>query len=234
MTELFLIRHGQSSNNALADQSQRVCDPELTEMGQVQAERVAAYLAQREHLVRVGAAAGAGPALDRLYCSAMIRALHTAVPIGQALGLRPEVWVDIHETGGIFLERPDGSGVDRFPGEGRSKILARFPDVVLPEAVAEGGWWNGERESTEEGQQRALQVAQILRQQSVTGQRIGLVTHGDFMSHLIKALLGMRQGPELYIYHHNTALTHLKIPSKKEVVVYYANRCEHLEKVHIT
>ena len=39
--DLFLIRHGESTNNALADVSQRVADPELTAKGRVQAERVA-------------------------------------------------------------------------------------------------------------------------------------------------------------------------------------------------
>ena len=31
--DLFLIRHGESTNNALADVSQRVADPELTAKG---------------------------------------------------------------------------------------------------------------------------------------------------------------------------------------------------------
>jgi len=234
LTELFLIRHGQSSNNALTDQSRRVCDPELTEIGQVQAERVATYVAERGHLVGTGVSAADGPALDRLYCSAMIRALHTASPIGKALGLRPEAWVDIHETGGIFLERPDGSGADSFPGEGRSAILARFPDCILPEGIGEEGWWNGGRESAEAGQQRALSIAQILRRQATAGERIGLVTHGDFMSHLIKALLGVQQGPEVYIDHRNTAITCVKIPPGEGIVVGYANRFEHLEKAQIT
>ena len=233
MTQIFLIRHGQSSNNALADPSQRVCDPELTEIGQVQAERVAAYMAEREHLVGTGGAAAEGPALDHLYCSAMIRALHTATPIGKALGIRPEVWLDIHEVGGIFLEHKDGD-IESFPGQGRGDIGDRFPDVVLPEAVGENGWWRGGRESAEEGRQRALKFAQVLRQKSVPGQRIGLVTHGDFMSHLLKALLGIEQGPEIYLDHRNTAITCLNISVQERTVVYYANRFEHLEKTQIT
>ena len=233
MTQLFLIRHGQSSNNALADPSQRVCDPELTEIGQVQAELVAAYMVQREHLVGTGSSATEGLALDHLYCSAMIRALHTATPIGKALGIRPEVWLDIHEVGGIFLEHKGGD-IESFPGQGRGEIGYRFPDVVLPEAAGEKGWWQGGRESAEEGQQRALKVAQMLRQKSVAGQRIGLVTHGDFMSHLLKALLGIEQGPEIYIDHRNTAITCLNVVAQERTVVYYANRFDHLEKTQIT
>ena len=233
MTQLFLIRHGQSSNNALADPSQRVCARELTEIGQVQAERVAAYMVQREHLVGTGSSATEGLALDHLYCSAMIRALHTATPIGKALGIRPEVWLDIHEVGGIFLEHKGGD-IESFPGQGRGEIGDRFPHVVLPEAVGEKGWRDGGRESAEEGQQRALKVAQMLRQKSVAGQRIGLVTHGDFMSHLLKALLGIEQGPEIYIDHRNTAITCLNVVAQERTVVYYANRFDHLEKTQIT
>jgi broad specificity phosphatase PhoE len=43
--ELFLIRHGESTNNALEDWTQRVEDPLLTERGERQAERTAAHLA---------------------------------------------------------------------------------------------------------------------------------------------------------------------------------------------
>ena len=40
--ELFLIRHGQSANNALGDVKGRDKDPELTELGEKQAECLAA------------------------------------------------------------------------------------------------------------------------------------------------------------------------------------------------
>ena len=43
--ELYIIRHAQSSNNALADERERVCDPHLTELGRQQAELLAAHLA---------------------------------------------------------------------------------------------------------------------------------------------------------------------------------------------
>ena len=53
MKQLFFIRHGQSTNNALADPTQRVQDPELTELGQIQAERVAEYLSGKSPPKRV-------------------------------------------------------------------------------------------------------------------------------------------------------------------------------------
>ena len=85
--DLFLIRHGESTNNALADVSQRVADPELTAKGRVQAERVAAYLAEGLHLAPAERAEDR-PFFDQLYCSPMIRTLHTAQAIEQAMGYR--------------------------------------------------------------------------------------------------------------------------------------------------
>ncbi|MBK8035238.1 MAG: histidine phosphatase family protein [Chloroflexi bacterium] len=46
--ELYIIRHGQSTNNALPDDSQatRVNDAPLTDLGKRQAEALATYLAR--------------------------------------------------------------------------------------------------------------------------------------------------------------------------------------------
>ena len=124
--ELFLIRHGQSANNALADPALRVEDPLLTPVGELQAERTAAYLAARRHL-HADARDGGRPIFDRLYCSPMIRAMQTARPIARALGVPYEVWVEIHEIGGIYLDR-DGRKVG-YAGQTRSQLLHRFPGM---------------------------------------------------------------------------------------------------------
>src|SRR3954462_6325364 len=98
--ELFLIRHGESTNNVLMDQTQRVADPLLTLLGERQAERVAAHLTAGAHLH----SRDHRRPLDRIYCSAMLRAMQTADAIGQKLGVAPELWLDIHEVGGIYLD----------------------------------------------------------------------------------------------------------------------------------
>ena len=43
--QLYIIRHAQSYNNALTDWTERVSDPPLTELGEQQADLLAAYLA---------------------------------------------------------------------------------------------------------------------------------------------------------------------------------------------
>ena len=94
--ELYLIRHGQSQNNAWGDNEKRVADPTLTEMGHEQAQRVAEHVRDADQL---GVEPGEGYGFDRLFCSAMLRTLQTTAPIAQALGLTPEIWLDWHEEG---------------------------------------------------------------------------------------------------------------------------------------
>ena len=157
----------------------------------------------------------------------------TATPIGQALGLRPEVYVDLHEIGGIYLDYLDGR-IESFPGQSRSELAARFPDCLPPETLDEAGWWRGGRESEEEALQRASKVADQLRQRADENSRIGLVTHGDFMSHLIKELVGAPQGKEVYLYHCNTAITCVDLSPNARITLRYTNRIEHLEGSYVT
>jgi broad specificity phosphatase PhoE len=96
--ELYMIHHGQSTNNALSDPRSRVCDPPLTELGRRQAEIVAQHLATGTRPVpwEENFRNRSGCGITRLYCSPMWRALQTAQYIGQTLGLAPQVWIDIH------------------------------------------------------------------------------------------------------------------------------------------
>ena len=73
MTRLILIRHGQSlanANNLFAGHS----DFDLSDFGHAQAACAASYLKRTEPI-------------DRIYASDLLRAYHTATPIGKAFGL---------------------------------------------------------------------------------------------------------------------------------------------------
>ena len=147
--ELYLIRHGQSTNNALADERERVCDPPLTELGWRQSERLAEHLADGRR----------GYGITRLYTSPMWRALQTAKLVGQALGLPVEVWIELHESGGVYLDHGEVGGIVAFPGKTRFEVVAGVPGLVLPERVTEEGWWRGEgREDWPACQGRAIRV----------------------------------------------------------------------------
>ena len=73
MTKLILVRHGQSLANAknlFAGHS----DFDLSEFGHLQAALGAEWIAKNE-------------TVDRIYTSDLLRAYHTALPIGEAFGL---------------------------------------------------------------------------------------------------------------------------------------------------
>ncbi len=73
MTKLILIRHGQSLANA-QDLFAGHSDFDLTDFGKEQASCAAAWLAEHE-------------TVDAVYASDLLRAYHTACPIGEAFGL---------------------------------------------------------------------------------------------------------------------------------------------------
>ena len=224
--DLFLIRHGESANNALTDISQRVADPELTAKGRVQAERVAAYLAEGLHLAPAEREEDR-PFFDRLYCSAMIRALHTAQAIGQAMESAPEIWVATHEMGGIYLDHGGERGTVGYPGLTRAEIAARFPTSIPSAEVGEDGWWDAGMETEEQAQRRAINVAADLLVRAGEKTRIGLVTHGGFMSLLLSALGNQAMDDGSYYEHDNTAITRVAL-APGTTVIRYLNRTEHL------
>ena len=137
--QLFVVRHGESANNALTDLSQRSMDPKLTENGERQIVHAAQFIADGRHLTPGERAAG-GPYIDHLYCSPMWRCLRTVQPIGEATGLAPEVWVDIHESGGIFLDHGGDRGIVGYPGMTRTEMLNEFPGYTLSEQVSDQGF----------------------------------------------------------------------------------------------
>lgn len=73
MTKLILIRHGQSLANA-QDLFAGHSDFDLSELGHEQAKRSADWIAKRERV-------------DVIYSSDLLRAYHTATPLGERLGL---------------------------------------------------------------------------------------------------------------------------------------------------
>lgn len=233
---LYLIRHAQSTNNILTDERQRTYDPDLTPIGYQQANILARALLNTPEMPTgaIGLDDGGDTTfrLTQLYCSPMWRALLTTRPLAAAFGLQPEVWVDIHEEGGLYLEHEDGT-VQGFPGLTRHEMQRQFPGYRLPPEITDEGWWNPARgrESASQAMERAIRAAFALREQARSDARIALVTHGDFMSHLLKALLNQLPGQrhELYYAHYNTAITRIDfLEGTHRMLVHYVNRFEHL------
>ena len=113
--ELFLIRHGQSLNNFLP-QEQRVEDPPLTDLGHQQAVLLAEWIES------------AG--ITRLISSPFRRTLETAEYVRRTTGLRPEIWIDLHEQGGCVAGPTPDCMVGR-PGMTHGQISADFPGFQI-------------------------------------------------------------------------------------------------------
>lgn len=120
---MILLRHGQSEFNLHFTETRRdpgIPDPALTPLGRAQAARAAAELAARD--------------IRRIIVSPYTRALQTAAPIAEALGLPLTVTPTVRERYAFSCDI--GSPV--------SALRQRFPDHALdhlPEV-----WWPQEEE----------------------------------------------------------------------------------------
>jgi len=172
--------------------------------------------------------------ITQLYCSAMWRALYTAQPVGRVLDLTPQVWVDIHEDGGIWLDHGGDGGVRGHPGITWTELLAEFPDYDVPETITDVGWWSGGHETWPECQARAARIAAELCQRAATDERIAMISHGAFICALLAALLKTPTGNGIFYHHNNTGVSLLRFRPDGEVSVRYLNRVEHLAPEHRT
>lgn len=236
--ELYIIRHAQSTNNVsmLYNPADRVADPPLTELGFRQADVTAHYLATTPDIDRWvdqipdGQELPEGFQFTKLYCSPMLRTLQTCLPISRALNLMADVWVDLHEHGGLNLDYGDERGIVGFPGLTRSTIQAQFAGFHIPDSITEHGWYDPAQKAEDIGgcMGRAVRVANMLRAQAASDERIALVTHGTFADLLLKALLNMLPNHGLRFSHYNTALTRLDFREDGVMKLGYVNRVAHL------
>ncbi|MDA0337195.1 MAG: histidine phosphatase family protein, partial [bacterium] len=189
---------------------------------------LAAFLARGAHLDPQERASA--PPLDELYCSPMLRTLETARPTAESLGLRATIWVDVHEVGGVWLD-----GKDHCPGLGRAQIATHLPGAVVPDAIGAGGWWSGGQETASAGLGRVSGVAAQLwaraRRRAQAGepaQRIAIVSHGDFMSSMVKALTDHLPSAGIYYWHSNTGIDRFRF-DPEAFRIRYLNRIDHLD-----
>ncbi|MCU1442111.1 MAG: isomerase [Cryobacterium sp.] len=138
---LLLIRHGQTPSNVIGALDTSVPGPELTELGQRQAEQLPRALA--------------GEDIRAIYASVQTRAQMTAAPLADALGIPVQVRDGLREIGAGDLEmNNDRASVDlyhevsfgwahgqlerRMPGgENGKEVYERFDAVIRD--IAAGG-----------------------------------------------------------------------------------------------
>jgi 2,3-bisphosphoglycerate-dependent phosphoglycerate mutase len=237
--ELYFIRHAQSANNKLYDETgawnKRDSDPELTELGHEQARRLAGHVAcpngstlRRDYVNR------GSFGFTHLYSSPMVRALTTAAYLSAALGLPLVVWEDLHEVGGIFyIDDETGERIGQ-PGKTRSELAARFPQAQLPETLGEDGWWNRSHESVELQSRRARRsVGDLVERHGGSDDRVAVVSHGGFYNLVLAELLSTQADNGFWFIINNTGITRLNFEAEG-IGLAYANRLEHLPTEWIT
>ncbi len=239
--QLYFIRHGQSLNNLRYVQTGssdgRIADPALTEVGEQQAELVARFLVN---------AGDDGVDLDwdpqniagfhvtHVYASLMERAVATGHQIAEVLDLPLLTWLDIHETGGMFLYDSETEEHRPQPGRARSYLQTHYPRIVLPDSVTEAGWWNRPFESQEARAPRARRVLrELLERHGDADDRVVFVSHGGFFNHFLHAVLELEGVETLWFGVNNASITRIDFEDGERVVA-YMNRVDFLPTTLIT
>lgn len=197
--QLYLIRHGQSTNNARWEAKDGVgapfvSDPLLTEKGVRQAELLADFLAlskpgeegfYRDPQNRLGFG------LTHVYCSLMRRAIHTGNIIVGRLQIPLIGLPEAHEEGGVFLESVVNDVVEISWEHGvTSEFLAsHYPELTLEKPIDEKGWWRGGKEDSSLPIKRALGVLNWIKERHLGSDDLAIVTHGGFINYLLRCML---------------------------------------------
>jgi 2,3-bisphosphoglycerate-dependent phosphoglycerate mutase len=241
--QLYFIRHGQSENNQLWVQTGssegRSEDPDLTETGRKQAQRLAEFLAapgvsQAGLPPKYDGHDVYGFQLSHLYCSPMIRAIETGWVIARAVGLPLVTWVDLHEVGGIHQPDPETGERLGLPGKRRSYFTEKYPELVLPDTLRDDGWWNRPYETREERPSRARRfLTELLARHGDSQDRVAVVSHGGFYNHVMRAILELPPGISPWFSINNTAITRIGF-EEEQIWISYTNRVDFLPPELIT
>ena len=222
--ELYLIRHGQSTNNE--GKLPRIADPPLTDIGVKQARWVGESLKDE--------------GITRLYCSPMLRTLQTTQMIRDSIDLPPHVFVGLHEWGAISEARGDGTAV-QLPGLNRAGMREVCPDVVLPDDVTDQGWWfhDGSAWEIEDMCQLSHEkglafIAHLEEHHGNTDERVAAVSHGGSGGSLMSAFFGLPPDAGYSRFtQNNTGVSKLLFTSERRQLQ-CLNRISHLPPEAVT
>ena len=200
--QIYFIRHGQSTNNVLWQEDgnyyfERVSDPSLTDIGVEQAKYVGKYLAQKLEWpadVTMDTQNRYGFGLTHLYCSLMIRAVHTGSIISSHVALPLVALPQVHEVGGVYTEElvNGESQINQEHGGTPAFYKEHFPLLRFEDPIEERGWWQGGREDVDAPLKRAQDVIAWLKERHLgTDDRVAVVTHGGFYNYMMRAIFGI-------------------------------------------
>lgn len=196
MTELILIRHGETDwNRELRFQGQ--IDVPLNAIGHAQAERVAAQLA--------------GESVQHLVCSDLLRARQTAMPAAQRLGM-----LAVNE---LALREQNFGVVD---GMRAPDIQTQFPQAWQGWSAFDADFAFDGGESTRIFHGRVMTVLRHLAQ-TRPGQRLLVVTHGGVLDMVYRTALGLGlSGPRQSVIP-NGAINRVRVVDGRVEIVRWAD-----------
>jgi 2,3-bisphosphoglycerate-dependent phosphoglycerate mutase len=239
--QLYFIRHGQSQNNALWEQSQDVksfiVDPELTETGRQQADLLAAFLSISQPNLgnpNWDPQNVTGYGITHLYTSLMLRAVQTGSAISHKLGLPLNAWIDLHERGGLVLDELPHEDPVGYPGPNRQFFEEIYPHLILPNTLGEEGWWSRPWENHVQRRERAARVVKdLLQRHGATDDRVAIISHGGFYNHLLAALFGFPDEGGWWFLMNNASISRIDF-KPEEIQLVFHNRVTHLPAPLIT
>ena len=243
MLEVYFIRHAQSNNNVVMEETEyeeylfaREPEPDLTALGQEQAQLLGKYLSRPVQHSDFNPQNRSGFGLTHLYCSLMIRSIKTGQAVAEKTGLPLVAWPDIHETGGLFDVRRENDEPVFFgvPGHGREFFAREFPDLVIPEDLSHEGWWNREKEPREAYQDRARSIVEdIILKHGEHDHRVGIITHGGIFARILSSILQI-QAPRYWFLMNNCGISRIDFNDDGRINLLYLNKVDFLPDHMVT
>jgi broad specificity phosphatase PhoE len=197
-TRLYLVRHAQALSNT--GQAHEWSDPPLTEVGRVQAQRLAQRLARQ--------------GLDAIVSSPSRRALETAQFIAQATGLPVQVEEELRE---VVMGTPDNDP-RQLQGEAARALAHRLAREMRWDAFPGS-------EGSRAARQRVRAVMDRIARQ-FRGQRVAVVTHFGFIQTYLSIVLGVRR--DFLFYTFNASITSVRVKGRRRII-WRVNDIAHLE-----
>jgi 2,3-bisphosphoglycerate-dependent phosphoglycerate mutase len=232
---LYFIRHAQSVNNAIWDNTGSSegwsVDSGLSDVGWQQARILADCLSQRDpNLEPEGRDLHyrTGFRVTHLYTSLTVRAVATGSLLAQALNLDLVGWADLRESDGAWSSDDETGERTVVAGKDRGFFETNFPQLVLPNTPAETAWWERPFEEPKDPRGRARRFLDDLwERHGNTKDRVAVISHGNFYDVVMHTLLHTDRKYDFYFTLHNTGITRIDMGEQGNYVV-YSNRVDHL------
>lgn len=218
--EIYLIRHGQSNANAgikvrEVPTVQDLADPVLSEHGIYQAGLLGDHLSDIQ--------------FDAVYSSALLRAERTATEIINRQKIRQPLRL-------LPLLTENGMG-EEYKGAPMEEILSINPDAVLAPDLPENTplMCYSDKNDNEAHFERAKKTVEYLREHHKPGEKLCVVSHAAFITHIIFYLMNLRELPLFDINFTNTGVTRILFykPGTNpygDIIFDYINDTSHLPK----